>query len=82
MYPYIVCLCGRSIGDIYDLFKVMKLEKYNETYIDGALDIDPSLLAISEQIQVDLSDIYEALNIHLDCCRVRLMSQVEFKDMC
>lgn len=81
MYPYIVCFCGRSLGDIYDLFKAMKLVKYNAEYAKNDLDVDPSLLAISEQVEVDLSDVFEALCIHTDCCRVRLMSQVEFKDL-
>jgi DNA-directed RNA polymerase subunit N (RpoN/RPB10) len=81
MYPYIVCTCGRSIGDIYDLFKILKLEKYNQEFVENELDIDPNLFAISEHIQVELDDIFEILCIKTDCCRAKLMSQVEFKEL-
>jgi len=82
MYPYIVCFCGRSIGDNYDLFKMMRHDVIAEAYETGDLDIDPSLLAISEQIDVDLDEVFNALGYSMDCCRVRLMSTVEFKEMC
>ena len=81
MYPYIVCFCGRSLGDLYDVFKAMRLAKYAEAYAEIDLDIDPMILAITETIQVDISDIYDQLNIHMDCCKVRLCTQVEFSSI-
>lgn len=81
MYPYILCYCGRALGDIYDLFKMMQAQKYAEAYkIMGELEwnVDPSMLAISDIVDVNLDDVYERLHIHLDCCRCRLLSQVEF----
>lgn len=80
MYPYIVCLCGRSIGDLYDLFKQMKLEKIIELY-GTSENIDPTLLSICEDTKLRLDDVFEALNINMDCCRVRMMTMVEFKDL-
>lgn len=59
----------------------MRLEKYKAEYAKHGLKIDPSLLAISEQVQVSLSEVLDQLNIHVDCCRMRLLSQVEFKDL-
>lgn len=83
MYPYIVCYCGRSLGDIFDIFKLLRLEKYMAAYekSDGIeWDIDPTMLAISEVVDIDLSDVFDQLRIYTDCCRSRLMSQVEFKE--
>lgn len=78
MYPYILCYCGRAIGDIYDIFKEMRREKYIAAY--GTDEIDPSILAISSTVDVDLIDVFDQLRVHTDCCRARLMSQVEFKE--
>lgn len=83
MYPYIVCFCGRSLGDIYDLFMAMKAAKRSDAYSKGGLEVDPNLLPISEDVQVDLVDVFDELNMDkdVDCCRVRLMTQVQFKEM-
>jgi DNA-directed RNA polymerase subunit N (RpoN/RPB10) len=60
----------------------MRHDVIAEAYEIDDLDIDPSLLAISEQVDVDLDDVFNALGYHMDCCRVRLMSTVEFKELC
>ena len=79
MYPYIVCYCGRSIGDLYDLFKELRAAKFADSF--GEFDIDPSMIPITEELQVDLDDIFKSLHIHVPCCRTRLMSQIEFKEL-
>ena len=79
MYPYIVCFCGRSIGDIYDLFNKMREDRNKEVF--GDVELDPTATALSELLRADISDIFEALHLENDCCRARIMSQVEFKDL-
>lgn len=82
MYPYIVCFCGCSLGDIYDAFKVMRAEKYRIALNDPNFDsINPAMLAITAHINVDLSDVFDQLCITLDCCKTRLTTQVEFKEL-
>lgn len=81
MYPFIVCFCGNSVGDIYDLYKAMKLSKYVEVYDETQLDIDPSLLAISDNIQLELSDVFDDLNVDMDCCKTRLMGMVMMTEL-
>jgi len=82
MYPYIVCFCGCSLGDIYDAFKAMRSAKYRKALNDPDFDkIDPAMLAITENVNVDLSDVFEQLCITQDCCMVRLTTQVEFKEL-
>ncbi len=77
MYPFVLCFCGRSLADIYDLFVALRREKYAAAYAD----IDPYYLPISATVRVDLVDVFEQLNIHMDCCRTRLLTQVEFKNI-
>lgn len=81
MYPYILCYCGRSLGDLYDLFNVLRAAKYTEAYVEFGEDIDPAFLAISDLVQVDLTDVFDALHIHMECCKVRIQTQVEFKNV-
>jgi DNA-directed RNA polymerase subunit N (RpoN/RPB10) len=79
MYPYIVCFCGRSLGDIYDLFKAMRDDRIKEVF--GDVDFDPVAAALNELLKCDISDVFESLHLHNDCCRTRIMTQVEFKDL-
>ena len=79
MYPYIVCYCGRSIGDLYDLFMKLRADKYAEEFGDAVFD--PSAIALSEVLQSDIGDIFDTLHLENDCCRARIMTQVEFKEL-
>ena len=79
MYPYIVCYCGCSIGDYYDLFKAMRADKFALEF--GDTDIKPNLVSLNDELQVELDDILNMLNITHDCCRTRMMSQIEFKEL-
>jgi len=81
MYPFILCFCGRSIGDLYDAFSLMRIAKYSAAMADLNDDIDPLLLPLTELVQIDLVDIFEQLNIHMDCCRNHIQTQVEFKTL-
>lgn len=76
MYPYILCFCGRELGAMYMLFKELRARRYAEKYGDDT--INPSVLAITDSMSIDISDIFDALHVHLACCRGRLTSQVEF----
>jgi DNA-directed RNA polymerase subunit N (RpoN/RPB10) len=81
MYSYITCRCGRPIGDIDDLFIELKRLAYIRYLAEHNIDTDPSMLAIDEDLQVDLSEVFKMLNIHTECCRSVLMSQVKFNDL-
>jgi len=82
MYPYIVCFtCGRVIGDIYDAFLMMRAAKQAATQQAAGHDIDPDFLFISEDTLIDLSDVFDQLRITSMCCKIRLNTQVEFKNI-
>lgn len=80
MYPYILCFCGRSLGDIYDLFKMMRLAKTLEILKAEEADVNPALLAISD-VQIRLDSIFADLHITTECCKARLSTQVELKEL-
>jgi len=83
MYPYIICFCGRSLGDIYDLFIAMRVKKFRQVYNDvcPTNPIDPIQLQFDPNIVIELDDIFRALHIELPCCRVRLMTQIQLKNL-
>lgn len=80
MYPYIICFCGREIGHIFDAFNAMRQEKHKKAFADLGYNIDPRLLAITFDFKVDLSDIFDALGLHVECCRTRISTQAQFSE--
>jgi DNA-directed RNA polymerase subunit N (RpoN/RPB10) len=81
MYPYIICYCGRSLGDIYDLFKALRREKYVEFFKKEGLNINPDKIPFAENVDIRMRDVFEQLNIDMPCCKTRLMSTVEYKEL-
>ena len=79
MYPYILCSCGRSLGDLYDCFKEARKLKYIETY--GEKTIDPNTLSFTGTFEINMSEIFDELCINMMCCRAKMTSQVEFKSL-
>ncbi len=81
MWPYILCSCGRDIGSIYDVFKLMRISKYSAALSELDDDIDPTILCITENIQIDLGEVLDSLKIFTMCCRTKLVTQVEYKSL-
>lgn len=79
MYPYILCFCGRPLGHIYDAFVLMRAYKYTVLMKSIGYDMDVNAFSISDDIKLDLTDVFKALQIESGCCRARLNTQVEFK---
>jgi DNA-directed RNA polymerase subunit N (RpoN/RPB10) len=77
MYSYILCYCGRSLGDVADLFDRLRQEKYKKLY---NVEVNAEFIH-AMATQVELNDIFELLHIYLPCCRLRLMTQVKIQDL-
>lgn len=78
MFPYITCFCGCPIGDIYDIFKAMRYAAFKA----ANSDIDPAMIGISvEDLTVELGNILTMLHVKRECCRVRMLTQIEFKEL-
>jgi DNA-directed RNA polymerase subunit N (RpoN/RPB10) len=80
MYPYVVCFCGRSIGDLYDIYKAIRIERIKEAYAESGLDIDPGMWFISDIANVEMGDVLDSLNLYTGCCRSHMIAQTEFKE--
>ncbi len=81
MFPFIVCYCGRSIGDLYDAFSLMKAAAYKEFYELHGDNIDPERIPISESVHLELNSICEQLGLTNECCKIRMLCQVTFKEV-
>lgn len=81
MLPLITCKCGRSIGDIYDLYKILCRQKIEKYLQDNKIDIKPELISISDEFSPEMRDIFEILSINLMCCKTSLMTNVEFSSL-
>jgi DNA-directed RNA polymerase subunit N (RpoN/RPB10) len=82
MYPYILCFCGKSIGDLYPAYKAV-VEKRKKIAL-RRLEEQDSLPNNRPEQTVDnfaVGDVLTGLGLAKDCCRARMMSQVEFKTL-
>lgn len=79
MFPFIRCYCGRPIGHLTDAFNEMRRDTYIEYYNKNHPGVTFDMLAFNS-IQLDISHVFKQLNLHTECCRVRIMSQVEYKE--
>jgi DNA-directed RNA polymerase subunit N (RpoN/RPB10) len=67
------------LGPLYDLFIAIKRERLSHEFGDAV--VDPTMVAVVKSTEVEMGDVLDDLHLHNDCCRVRMMSQVEFKEV-
>ena len=79
MFPYIVCFCGRSLGELFEVFSMMRMKKYSKYFEELGIKIDPIMVPLSGEIPVELNDEFNQLNIYKPCCRARLLSQIMYR---
>lgn len=80
MYPYIRCFCSRSLGDKYELFKVMRLERYRDYFERTGIRVSPNNIPLADNVRVEVGDILDQLGLTVTCCRTRMITQVEYED--
>ena len=81
MYPLILCYCGRCLSDIYDLYMELRTRRFATAYAGLGMDIDPVQIAITGEIDISMGDDLDKLNLHCDCCRSHILTQVQFKEL-
>lgn len=79
MYPYIVCYCGRALGHLFDVFNTIRRDRLAQEFGDEALD--PVMIAIIKDTHIELGDVLDQLHLTNNCCRARMITQVEFKEV-
>jgi len=80
LYP-VQCTCGRAIGDLADAFKLLRYRKIQKIMDDTDRVINPHVLAMVDDLQPDLGDILDQLGLHIECCRTKMMTTVEFWEL-
>ena len=79
MYVPVVCFtCGCPIGDVEDLFRIMRTAKVKK--ILESRGTITTQAAVDAGLQIDCSDILEKLFINNYCCRAHLISSMRFSD--
>lgn len=78
MYPLILCFCGRSLGDIYDVYLKIRNKKFADA---GLSKVDPRFIPLTEASNINMEDTFTSLGITMMCCKNHLNSQVEFKSL-
>lgn len=49
--------------------------------VNSNIAINPSIIPISDDVQIELKPVFEALQIKHQCCRARLMTVVEYTEV-
>lgn len=82
MFPYVVCpSCGWCIGQISPLFDAMRKDRYAAALKEKGIDVDTAnheMIQSNEGVSVELGDILDKLGVRMECCRVKLLTQVQF----
>lgn len=81
MYFLIVCTCGQSLGDLSDAFKLLRHKRTQEAILKAGRPINPSVLATVDDLQPQLGDDLTSLGLTSQCCRLRMLTCVEFKEV-
>jgi DNA-directed RNA polymerase subunit N (RpoN/RPB10) len=64
---------------LYDAFNAIRADRLAEEFGDEALD--PTMIAIIKDVQIEMGDVLDQMHLHNECCRARMLTQVEFKEV-
>lgn len=82
MYSYILCFCGRPIGQLYRAFVILRAMANEKLYASastgGSHQPHPEFIGPAD-FNVSVGDILDKLGLHHQCCRGRMMSFVEIQ---
>lgn len=77
MYSYIVCFCGRPIGQLYRAYITLRAMANEALYKGGAV-LHPEFIGPAN-FEASVGDILDKLGLHHHCCRGHMMTFVEFE---
>jgi hypothetical protein len=81
MYPYIICFCGKSLGDIYDMFLAMKHDLYKSHIDEFKITSDAGMSILDSRLSISLVPIFDMCRLDNECCRTHIQKQVQFKEI-
>lgn len=79
MLPPVVCFtCGFPIGDVAEIFLHLRAARVRAAL--EARGTAAAEAAVDSGLQVDCSDVLDALGLRYDCCRMHLVTAMVFTD--
>jgi len=78
MYSYIVCFCGRPIGQLYRAFVILRAMANEQLYSSGGAHLHPEFIGPAN-FEASVGEILNSLGLHHQCCRGKMMSFVEIQ---
>lgn len=70
--------CGAPVGDVAVAFRQIRAERLRKLLAERG--VAPGKATLEPDLEVDMSDVYEALGIDEDCCRMALATTMDFRD--
>lgn len=81
MSCYILCPhCGNDLGSIFPAFQMLQVA-HNKLYCESKKNIHPSKIDIKPSGIKDVGYILNALNLNNICCRMHVISYVDFDNI-
>jgi DNA-directed RNA polymerase subunit N (RpoN/RPB10) len=78
MYNFLRCpCCNNSIGEFYELYVLIKNDMYEKEIKKNNISI-PNQIQTSNDINMDLTELFELFNIENYCCRAKLTTATMF----
>lgn len=83
MYPQIRCpTCNNCVGELIEIYNILKNDKYEkELKKIYKNNYNPNQIEIDSIIDVDMSDIFEFLNIKRYCCKRIFVTNTTFDSL-
>jgi DNA-directed RNA polymerase subunit N (RpoN/RPB10) len=76
----IACMsCGKSIGDVAPIYKIVMRNRMLKWAEEHDFELTPANMSIFASDMTNIADVLDAL--HIDkCCRVHVISNIDFSD--
>ena len=79
LYPIVCNSCQRPIGQFAQIYQKLKREKDEE--ISKKYKINKDIIYTKHDLDVSYGDILDKLNITMICCRMNMISSINFNDI-
>lgn len=70
--------CGGCIGKVAELYRAARKAMIAKVMVEQ--DIAPEMAAIAPEIYVDCQELFDALKVERECCRMCLSTSMVYSD--
>ena len=80
MHTPILCQCGRAVGIYAQIFKLECEERMRRIPQDEIIAPQFRHIVSDANDGIDVKSIMEAIGVHDSCCRITIMTALEYKN--